>query len=285
LRIPKLRAAYFVAAWILVLSLLPLVYYFATPHAWVGYGEGDYIFDNGQLHLETAGITYGGNKPLIEAYLANATTGGVVDNGNPQELVEVSDQASYVNGMELFNASFSNHVMNESTLVTVYRASNFTVTKQTTVRGAVVLVTYSSPQPVDYSISFWHWYYGSVDGIASGEVGSSGCTSPSPAKAVDATFTDVSNAQLRSAGDFSVDVSSPSQVTICADGTGINKFVVAARADTLAFSIRGSIGSAGDVSPVSTAITEISSALPFQIVFPLAAVMAILLWRRQSRSR
>jgi hypothetical protein len=285
LKLAKLRAAYFVVAWVLVLSLLPLVYNLATPHAWVGYGEGNYVFDNGHLHLETAGITYGGSKPLIEAYLANATTGGKVQNGNPQELVEVSDQASYVNGMALFNSSFSTHVMNESTLVTVYTASNLTVTKQVTVRGANVFVTYSSPRPVNYDISFWHWYYGSVNGTTSEQMGGPGCTSGSPARLVTAAFSDVSAAQLHSAGDIAVAVSTPSDVTICRDDTGINKFVVAAQADALAFTISGSIGTAGDVSPVSMAITEIGSALPFQIAFPMAAMVAILVWRKQSRSR
>jgi len=271
-------------AWVLALSFLPLVYTLTAPHAWVGYGEGNYSFDNGHLHLQVAGITYGGSKPLIEAYLANATTGGVVDNGNPLEMVEVSDQASYVNGVDLFNSSFSTHVMNDSTLAMVYTISNFTVTKQVTVRGADVFVTYSSPRPVNYDISFWHWYYGSVNGTTSQEIGS-GCISSSPAKLVSAAFTDVSTVQLHAAGDFTVAVSLPSVVTMCRDDTGINKFVVMTQADTLAFKIRGSIGTAGNVSPVSVAITEIASALPFQIAFPMAAIVAILAWRRQSRSR
>jgi len=284
LKLPKLRTVYFVIAWVLVLSFLPLVYSFTTPHAWVGYGEGNYFFDNGQLHLETAGITYGGNKPLVEAYVANATTGGVADSGNPQELVEVSDQASYVNGIELFNSSFATHATNSSTLVTVYTTSNFTVTKQVTARGANVFVSYSSPRPVNYDISFWHWYYGSVNGTTSQEMGTLGCTSSSPAKLVTAAFTDVSTVQLHASGEFTVAASLPSVVTICKDDTGINKFVMAAHADVLSFIIRGSIGTAGGVSPVSAAITEIGSLLPFQITFPLAAVMVILVWRRQSRS-
>jgi len=284
LKLPRPRTVHIVSAWVLALSLLPLVYSLTTPHAWVGYGEGNYAFDNGQLHLETAGITYGGNKPLIEAYLANETAGGKASSSNPQELVELSDQASYANGIELFNSSFSTHVLNASTLVTTYTASNLTVTKQVTVRGADVFVSYSSPRPVNYNISFWHWYYGSVNGTTSQEIGGPGCTSSSPAKLVTATFTFVSAVQLRAAGDFTVAVNLPSVVTICMDGTGINKFVVAAHTDTLKFTIRGSIGTAGDVSPVSTTITEIGSTLPFQITFPLAAMTAILVWRRQSRS-
>jgi hypothetical protein len=279
LRFRKPSAAYFVAAWVLILSFLPLLYHLFIPHAWVGYGEGNYAYDNGRLHLEWAQVSLGANKPLIEAYPANTT------GGTPINMVELSDKTSYVNGIGLFNSTFSTHVTNDTTLTTSYTASNLTMTKTVTVRGSQVFVTYSSPGPVQYEISFWHSYYDAVDGVTVKQLKGPACSQTKPVNGVIANFTMVSYGQQRYFGRFEVSMNSPSNILICGDATGINKFVLSTTARSVSFSITGEVGASSNLSPVTQLIAGLNESIAFQLAFPVLAVVEIFFWRRQLKSR
>jgi hypothetical protein len=279
LKIFPLRPVHFVIAWIILLSFLPLAYHFGAPAEWTGYGEGQFTYDDGSLHLIWSQITYGGDKPLIEAYQTNAT------GGNPIELVELSDQASFVNGAPLYNITSSTRVVNATTLKAIYIGPGFDVVKTVSVRGDQVYASYAANESVAFELTFWHWYYGSVDGVSDSTLTTPGCSSPQTTSSVPGTFSQQISDNEILQGSLRVSISSPSTVIACRDSIGVNKFVVESNSSAISFVISGSIGSAGDVSFTTEALQTLATSLPFQFAFPLAAAMGILIWRRQSKSR
>jgi hypothetical protein len=277
LRLRKPSAEYYVAGWVLILSFLPLLYGIFTPHSWVGYVEGNYVFDNGRLRLDWAQVAIGGDKPLIEAYPSNSA------GSSPVNLVEVSDDTSYVNGFELFNTRFSTQTVNGTTLTTSYSTSNFTVVKVVTIAKSQVFVTYSSSRPVHYDIAFWHSYYDSVDGVTLKQFKGPTCISNPPSDRVSANFTMASYGQQLLSGHFVVSGNPISSFAVCRDEIGINKIVLSATARSVSFAINGSVGGSGDASPLSQLLSYLGGSFAFELAFPLVAVVGIFIWKRQSR--
>lgn len=121
---------------------------------WGGYGpRGEYKYQDSLYILRYSDYTYGGDKPQIF----------LLDGGSAISLIEVSDQASYVDGRNLYWNFTCSPLLKDGRLTVFYQSEKLSVTKTIDVGDKVASLTYRAEKMVQLELSFWRWPFYSVE--------------------------------------------------------------------------------------------------------------------------
>lgn len=113
---------------------------------------GTYTCNCGQYFLRYSDPSVGGDKPHIYANY----------NGFQVDMIEVSDSASYVNGLDAYSNFTATTSIQGGRLEASYSSPPLNYNKEISVGNGMVNVTYTFSKNVTLSLTLWRWYYASV---------------------------------------------------------------------------------------------------------------------------
>ena len=120
---------------------------------WQGYGPiGEYACNCGQYFVRFSDPTTGADRPhIFSSY-----------NGLQIDIIQVSDQASSVDGLNVHSNFTARPRMAGEGLVVSYSSPQLNFTKVVSVSNGEVKVSYSFGKNVTALITLWRWYYSSI---------------------------------------------------------------------------------------------------------------------------
>jgi hypothetical protein len=137
------------AALLIIIGIAPIL----TVPGWQGYGpHGEFSCSCGQYYVRFSDPTYGGDKPHVFALY----------QGFQVDLVELSDDQSTVNGLNMYWNFTTTQNVSGGALVVDYSSHGLNFTKTVSVSGGAVHVDYSFSESVNATLTFWRWYYFSI---------------------------------------------------------------------------------------------------------------------------
>jgi hypothetical protein len=130
-------------------SVAPLL----SVQGWQSYGTlGGYTCNCGQYFVRFSDSTIGGDKPHIYASY----------NGFQVDVIEVSDDASRVNGLNMHSNFTARPSLESGGLTVSYSSPQLNFTKLVSVKNGVINMSYSFERNVTAEITVWRWYYRSI---------------------------------------------------------------------------------------------------------------------------
>lgn len=137
------------AALVVVISVAPVV----TIQGWGGYGPvGEFSCSCGHYYVRFSDPSYGGDRPHVFTDY----------QGFQVDVVQMSDAASTVDGLNLYSNFTTRPSLGGGTLSVDYISPTLNFTKQVSVADGAVDVDYSFGRNVTAVLTFWRWYYSSV---------------------------------------------------------------------------------------------------------------------------
>ena len=137
------------AALIITVGISPVL----TVPGWQGYGpHGEFAFNGGHYYVRYSDPTLGGDKPHVFALY----------QGFQVDMIEVSDDQSTVDGLNLFSNFTTSQNLVGGDLHVNYTSPALNFTKSVSVASGFVRVDYAFHRNVTADLTFWRWYYTSV---------------------------------------------------------------------------------------------------------------------------
>jgi hypothetical protein len=140
---------------VLSLSFAP----FIPRNGWDGYAPGTFVYQDETYYMRYSDEKIGTDKPhlfLLEGWPVKSRV----------DIIEFSDSQAFVNGTILYKNFESYGRLTQNGLIVYYSSnqSSLNITKTITITNEKVTVRYMSNQPVELKLTFWRWYFSSVDG-------------------------------------------------------------------------------------------------------------------------
>lgn len=137
------------AVLVISVSLTPLL----TFPAWQGYGPaGEFSCNCDRYFVRFSDPTSGGDKPSIFTLYS----------GFQVNVIEVSDQASRVDGLNLYSNLTARPSLQGRALAVSYSSPELNFTKLVSADNGAVNVNYTFERNVTALITLWRWYYASI---------------------------------------------------------------------------------------------------------------------------
>ncbi|MDA4127516.1 MAG: hypothetical protein OK452_10015 [Thaumarchaeota archaeon] len=137
------------AALVISVSFAPLM---SVP-GWQGYGPfGEYACNCGQYFVRFSDPTTGTDRPHVFASY----------NGLLVDVIQVSDQASSVDGLNLYSNFTARPRIDGGGLEVSYSSHSLNFTKHVSVSNEAVKVSYTFGKNVTALFTLWRWYYASI---------------------------------------------------------------------------------------------------------------------------
>ncbi len=135
------------SAYVLLISLLPLLNDFGSVNGWVPYGLGNYRYENNYFYIEVTGLGFSNSKPEISVrpiYLLSTYI----------PLISIDDSGSYYNGNNLYrDMSCSVRKVNSTALLMRYTDDSSVLSKYIVIRNQSTLtITYHVHDPGNLSV-------------------------------------------------------------------------------------------------------------------------------------
>lgn len=136
------------------LSLIPLFPW----KGWDGYAPGTFIYQDEIYYVRYSDEKMGADKPhifFLEGWPVRIRT----------DIIEFSDIHTRINSMNLYRDWESFGRLDDNGLKVKYSSNNMThdVTKEVSSDSQGITVRYISNEPVEWTLTFWRWYFTSVD--------------------------------------------------------------------------------------------------------------------------
>ena len=137
------------AVLVIMIGVAPVL---AVP-GWSGYGpHGEFSCNCGQYFVRFSDPNYGGDRPNIFTTY----------QGFQVDVVQMSDTASTVDGLNLYSDFTTTPSLSGGTLSVAYSSPVLNLTKQVSVKDGAVDVNYDFGRNVTAVLTVWRWYFGSV---------------------------------------------------------------------------------------------------------------------------
>ena len=137
------------AALVIMVGVAPVL----TVPGWQGYGpHGELSCTCGSYYVRYSDPTFGGDKPHTF----------VSFQGFQVDFIEVSDDQSTVNGLNVYSNFTTTQNVSGGGVVVAYVSRTVNFTKTVSVAGSELSVDYAFAENVTAVLTFWRWYYTSI---------------------------------------------------------------------------------------------------------------------------
>ncbi|MDM7275486.1 MAG: hypothetical protein P3X22_005130 [Thermoprotei archaeon] len=266
------RAYIVIAAYLLVLSVTPLIASFLGGGGWIGFDMGAYYYRNEHLEVRLAGLPEGVGKPRIYVYAPNSSY-------MPVLILDVNDRESTVEGYSLFYDAIDVKITALNTTLTIaYVFEDFNLTKTIIAADTTVTINYQATKTVKYKIVVHGRNYTSINGLHLRDYVNK-TLKLEKIEGVSFKF----HSKPVGAGSVYLNFSSPVNVEVEEEVKGVTIIIVTWEGDRLSMSVRGYV-EPHKLSPVTSTLSSLLNHRVTPILLPLITLVLIFVgwtvWRR-----